>query len=301
MEIKCNLSGFFRFEAVNAETGEKRLLADWQPNLITENGLEQIGTSGVITRVQVGSGQTTPNVNDTQLAAFIAETSTTNGSTISNPSSSAPFYSFTRRTFRFGLGAAQGNLSEVGIRGTSANLFSRSLIKDANGNPTTITVLSNEFLDVTYELRIYAPTVDVTSQFTIGSDVYDCIVRAAHCGNATFWSTSLHTWGANAISDSGSGAQGCMVYNGNIGSITQGPSGTSASCTNTQKTYSANSRYIEVDADLALTSGNLAGGISSFLFSSNIGCYQAQFTPAIPKDNTRSLKLTVRFHWARQP
>lgn len=301
MEIQCKLSGFFRFEAVNADTGEKRLLSDWHPNLITNDGLEQIGSGPVIGSVQVGSGQTAPNVNDTALAAFVAQTSTILGSSqVVGASSTEPYYGFTRRTFRFPMGAAQGNLSEVGIRGSASNLFSRSLIKDANGNPTTITVLANEFLDVTYELRVYAPTADLTSQFTIGSDTYDCTVRAANCGNLSFWSTTLASQGANAIPGSSSGAQGCMVYNGDIGSVTQGPSGTSGSCTVTQKTYTANNKYIEVDCDLGLNDGNLPGGIRSLRFASNIGSYQARFDPPIPKDNLRTLKMTVRFHWARK-
>lgn len=300
MEIQCKLSGFFRFEAVNADTGEKRLLSDWQPNLITNEGLEQIGSGPVITHVQVGSGQSTPNINDTALVALVAQTSTLVGAGANGASPTEPYYGFTRRTFRFPMGAAQGNLSEVGIRGASSNLFSRSLIKDGNGDPTTITVLANEFLDVTYELRVYAPTADVTSQFTIGSDTYDCTVRAAHCGNAIFWSTSLATHGANAISSSGSGAQGCTAYNGEVGSVTQGPSGTSTPCAVTQKAYTANNKYIEVDCDLDLNSGNLSGGIRSLRFTSNIGSYQARFDPPIPKDNLRTLKMTVRFHWARQ-
>ena len=301
MEIQCKLGGFFRFEAVNADTGEKRLLSDWHPNLITNDGLEQIGSGYVIGSVQVGSGQTSPNVNDTALAAFVAQTSAVLGSSqVIGASPTEPYYGFTRRTFRFPMGAAQGNLSEVGIRGLASNLFSRSLIKDVNGNPTTITVLANEFLDVTYELRVYAPTADVTSQFTIGSDTYDCTVRAAHCGNLNFWYPSLASHGASAITGTGPGAQGCTVYNGDIGSVTQGPSGTPGYCTVTQRTYTANNKYLEVDCDLDLNSGNLSGGIRSLRFTSNIGSYQAQFNPPIPKDNLRSLKMIVRFHWARR-
>ena len=301
MNMQLGLAGYFRFEAVNAVTGEKRLLSDWQPNLITEYGLERIGSGGCIAAVQVGSGQTTPTINDTQMAAFIAETTTTLNTSTSGASSTAPYYGFTRRVFRFAAGAAQGNLSEVGIRGGPSLLFSRSLIKDANGNPTTITVLANEFLDVTYELRIYAPTVDVTSQFTLNGQTHDCIVRASQCGNATFWSTSLHVFAANAIAGSGSGAQGCAVFTGDIGSVTQSPSGTTAHALVTQKTYSNNSRYLEIDCDFDLNTANFVGGVRSLRASSNIGCYQAQFDPPIQKDNTKSLKLTFRFHWARKP
>lgn len=302
MNINCTLGGFFKFEATNSETGEKRLLSDWQKNLITELGLERIGIAGsVIGRVQVGSGQAVPNINDTQLAAFVGETSTGFGSDTFGASSTEPYYGFARRTFRFPLGGAAGNLSEVGILTASGHLFSRSLIRDINGNPTTITVLPNEFLDVTYELRIHAPTADVTSQFTLDGNTYDCVVRAAQAGNAGFWATTIHTFGASGLPGFGLGSAGVAAFTGDIGTRTQGPSGTSASSTPSQLAYAANSRYIEVNADFALDTANFPGGIRSIRFGSNIGCYQAQFTPAIPKDNLRTLRLTVRHHWARQP
>lgn len=300
-ELKSELAGFFKFEAVNAETGEKRLLADWHKNLITNAGLERMGSQPVIQRVQVGSGQTAPSVNDTALVSFVAQTSSTQGSRVYGATTIAPFYGFGRQTFRFPMGAAAGNLSEVGIldNGSGAPLFSRSLIRDGNGNPTTITVLANEFLDVTYEIRIYAPTADVTSQFQLDGTTYNCTLRAARCGDAAWWQPNIFDSRVEAIP--GTAGQGFIAFSGPIGGVTEGPGGSTATCGRVREAYSANSRYVEVHGDLGLTEGNFPGGVRSLLFSSNVGSYQVEFNPPIPKDNTRTLRLTVRFHWARQP
>src|SRR5690606_36889932 len=57
---------------------------------------------------------------------------------------------------QFGLGEAAGNLFRSGIQHTSTSgpLWSRALILDGQGNPTTITVLPDDFLTCYYTLRI---------------------------------------------------------------------------------------------------------------------------------------------------
>lgn len=52
-----------------------------------------------------------------------------------------------------------------------------------------------------------------------------------------------------------------------------------------------------------LNDSNLSGGIRSILILSNSGVcrYQIQFDPAIPKDNTKVLSLTIQHSWARRP
>src|SRR5690606_4774599 len=63
---------------------------------------------------------------------------------------------------QFGQGQAAGNLSEIGIQHTSTSgpLWSRALILDGQGNPTTITVLPDDFLTCYYTLRIMIPKED---------------------------------------------------------------------------------------------------------------------------------------------
>ncbi len=85
----------------------------------------------------VGSGNAAPAETDTALQA---RASTSNINVQSNNSNVSPRYGWRRRTFRFAAGAAAGNLSEVGVGWTTTAVFSRALILDGSGNPTTITV-----------------------------------------------------------------------------------------------------------------------------------------------------------------
>ena len=78
----------------------------------------------------------------------------------------SPYYRWAKVTWRFGQGVAAGNISEVGLGWGNSNLWNRALIKDANGNPTTITVLSDEYLDVVSEIRDY-PTLSSSGSFNL--------------------------------------------------------------------------------------------------------------------------------------
>lgn len=138
LELHTEVEGWFKFEAIS-EDGTRRVLADWFPNLITDQGLNQMGTLATwLNACQVGSGSTVPAVSDTQLVTRVAGT-TTIQSTVQGIQSTPPYYASRTRTYRFAAGVATGTLSEVGV-GTTAtvgNLYSRALILDGAGNPTT--------------------------------------------------------------------------------------------------------------------------------------------------------------------
>lgn len=295
MNIKPTLSGRFQISAVNADTGESRFIAEFE-NLILDTGLERLGVGQAINQCSVGSGSTAPVNTDTALQSFVATTSTiidqTNGA-----QATAPYFGWQRWVFRFPLGAAAGNLSEVGI-GWGSGLFSRALIKDSGGTPTTITVLSNEFLDVTYELRIYPPTTDSTNTVVIGGVTHTCVTRAALVTDSNYWSPGIMV--ANAASF-GNSITGTIIRarNGSLGAITSSPSGSEGGGTYTNNAYSSNSKQKSALIAFGLDQGNLSGGISALLFNSSGGAYQISFSPAIAKDNTKELNLTVRYSWAR--
>jgi hypothetical protein len=208
---------------------------------------------------------------------------------------SAPYYGWRRMRFRFNAGTATGNLSEVGV-GWNTGLFSRALIKDSNGDPTTITVLSNEYLDVTYELRLYPPLDDATFNVTISGTEYACVLRASDVTSISYWPPVV---GQQAQVYNTAGLQ-IIAYNGDISAITARPSGVSATgFTPTGNAYSNNSLEATGSWQLPLDSGNLSGGIKSIFFPTNHGAYQVSFTPPLPKDNTKTLTLNAKVSWAR--
>lgn len=296
--MKLGLGGYYKLAAVNADTGETRELTDWFPNLITDAGLERIANGACYNTAYVGSDQTTPNVNNTTLGAPVASTNTVM-TTNRGAQSVAPWYGWHRRTWRFPMGAAAGNLSEVGVGWPPSNVFSRSLILDTNGDPTTITVLPNEFLDVTYELRLYPPTEDEVAQIVIDGVLHDCVIRAAGVASSDMWTPFVGDFGF-LFAYTGVASSAITLYQGNIGSITGTPTGTqSNSAQASYHPYSAGSHTRTAFATYGLDSANF-GGVGAMLFYSTLGTYQISFDPKIVKDNTRTLRLDFGLSWARR-
>lgn len=294
-KLNLSLAGYYKIEATNAETNEKRLVADWFPNLITDSGLNEMGNRATTVYCMVGTNNTPPSVTDTALFGQIA---TTNSVIVQTPTTaaSAPYYGAYTKTWRFTTGQAAGNLSEVGVGWNISGVqycFSRALILDSGGFPTTITILANEILDVTYELRCYAPDTDQVFNLTLSGVTYTCTLRASEVTTTNNWSPRND---ANVSFTNSS-----TVYSGPIGSVTGSPSGTSSSGTNSMITYSTNSLNKRAYVEFALTSGNFAGGINSFKFNSlYLGAYQIEFSPTIPKDNTKTFRLDFGVTWARR-
>lgn len=302
-QLQIGLTGHFLLEAVNAETGERRFLAEFD-NLITNGGLDRLGaattTNQVISHVQVGTGSTAPANTDSALANYLAGTNRSFNNSASyggNPT----YHTEVTYTWEFDQGAAAGNLSEIGVGwAASGSLFSRALIVDGGGSPTTITVAAIEFLAVTYKLRMYPPTTDTTGTITLDSVDYDYTIRPSYAGGATWRYHGLYGYGTS----NGTPA----VYDGVIGALTAGPSGaTIANMTESYAAYSSGSYKRTLTAAATIAQGNLAGGIRSIYLpiygwaASPQMAWQCQFDPAIPKDNTKTLSLTFDVSWARKP
>lgn len=299
VEVINRVEGLFRFEAVHVNTGERRLLADWFNNLILTAGLNRLGTGSIISACQVGTGNTAPAITDTGLQTYLAGTSTQQASD-SGMSGAAPYYGYRRITFRFPAGAATGNLTECGIgwATSGANLFSRALIKDSGGTPITVVVAADEYLDVTYELRLYAPASDVVvGPVTISGTDYTFTIRAANVTSVTYWlPPTINPAGINPSVPTSA----AIAYNGALGAVTAAPSGTSAIASSvTTQTYSNNSLQRDFVATWDLNTGNLAGGITSLLFATSVGAFQAGVSPAFDKTNTKILTLNFRVSWDR--
>ena len=322
--IHCKglFAGRYRMVATNAKTGKQRLLADWFPNLITDFGLNMKGAmsgtgigNSVMSSFHVGSGTNTPLVSDTALQSPVA-TSTDQQSLVIGAAQDPPYFAWYRRTVRFDEGVAAGNLSEVGVGSNSgatlSSLFSRALILDGNGDPTTITVLSNEYLDVTYELRLYAPTSDFTATIADGADSYNVIVRPASVttSDTAGLASSDSNWSpSNLVGrvEFSAAPSVASAYTGDIGSVTQIPSGSVIGSGGSERfwgsvtndPYSNNS--LERTATYFAGLNRFNGSIRSLRFFVNgLGrTWQAQFDPPIPKDNTKVLRVGMKVSWGR--
>lgn len=294
MKLDTKLAGRLRLVAIKPD-GTERVLADWFDNLILNTGLDRIGASAnAITYARVGSGSTPPEVTDLNLQSPVASTTTVQGAVLSGNTSSAPYYGWSRKTFRFNTGVAAGVLSEIGIGwGTaSGQLFSRALIKNSSGDQISITVLSDEALDVTYELRLYAPTDDVPYTVTIGGIEHTGVVRASRASSSD--------WQPSAVFGTSYTPQ-VTAHSGSIGTILQSPSGTFASGSVVLAPYTAGNYYRDFTATFDLNVANFgAGGVRAFdSRTAETGSFQFSVSPALLKDANKIMSITLRMSWSR--
>lgn len=308
IESRCQLAGYYKIEAHQRnETGEeiegsRRIVADWFPNLITNGGLDMLGTTAdFLGFCQVGSGSTAPAVTDTALAARVAGVAKT-GYAQGTPGA-GNVYSSCVATYQFGQGAAAGNLSEIGVgSAATGSLFSRARILDGSGNPTTITVLAIEFLTVTYELRLYINTADVSNSFTTNGTTYNvvsrpCAMGAANCLNMVV--SQYHV----LPPDSGGGRALNVQESQALAAVGSTPtSNYNQDVAPTRSAYTNGNYYRDFSWTLAVGQGNLATGIGvAFYPAGSAFPTQVQFTPKLAKDNTKTATFTFRVSWGRYP
>ena len=308
---EMGVEGYYNMVVRDAKTLKVKRETGWFKNIITNIGLDRMsGENGYVfpfmaSGVVVGTGTNPPLATDTVLQTV--RNSTTSTLSTSYPYSGvAPYWSGMRRTWRFAQGAASGNLSEVGVlltAGAPLSVGSRALIKDVAGNPTTLTVLSNEVLDVMYEVRIYAQTADViTGPISILDTNYTFTMRACNCAGGNYHQLVS---GDTTLNDAGyRRSYRVRVWNGDIGAVTGQPTGTyiDTGVFTSPATYSYGSYKRAHTFTLATTQGNTT--IRSFQFyepDRPVAQWQFKIDPPFVKDSTKTLTITVEFSWARRP
>lgn len=304
-----------RFRAVVSKDAEcKQVVEDtgFFDNLITNTGMNRVGEvtnagattinifSGLCGRFVVGSGSTEPQFTDTALQNPVVFASA--NPVLDNQSSNYTrgWYEITVR-HQFGQGQAAGNLSEIGIQHTSASgpLWSRALILDGAGNPTTITVLPDDFLTCYYTLRIMIPKEDVVFNIDVDYDE-DGIVPTVATGRplATNSSDPTQGWGLQtAITTNGAVLSS---YTGGLASPTANSPAGSLGNTTTFSTvpYVTDSFERYVTRTNGLNEHN-SQELRTFMIGALMGCWQIEFDPPLQKDNTQTMQMTFGYSWAR--
>jgi len=194
---------------------------------------------------------------------------------------------------------AAGTLAEVGVGNSNKQLLSRALIKDAQGNPTSITVLPDEILQVSWVFRLYWPQNTVSGTVNIiGSGQHDFELAAC----ATDYDWGFPYGKLNLVPKSIAYIQKNITA---LLPITQRPNTSSAhsfggvsNAPYINNTFKATATYT-----VPIAIGNYSEGISGFLFTINNAnsspMFQARFDPPIMKTANDSLSLTVSTSWAR--
>src|SRR5690554_2382185 len=309
-----------RFRLVTSKDAEcKQVVEDtgFFDNLITNTGMNRIGEVttnsnnsissfwALCGQFVVGSGSAEPQFTDTSLQNPVAFGS---GVPVLDSESSnyeRGWYEITVQ-HQFGQGQAAGNLSEIGIQHTSASgpLWSRALILDGQGNPTTITVLPDDFLTCYYTLRIMIPKVDAVFNIDVDYDE-DGIVPTVVTGRPLEADNSnpMSGWGLQTAATSGSGGRAILqFYTGGLAVPTaNNPLGSAASgLTGTFSTipYVTDSFERYVTRTNGLNEHN-SQELRTARLNALMGCWQIEFDPPLQKDNTQTMQVTFGYSWAR--
>jgi hypothetical protein len=290
--ITTQIGGRFKCEVRREDHSVKQVVEF--DNLITNIGFNYIQTNNftaTLIYARVGTGNTIPTTSDTNLVSQIASVSYTSFS--STALASSPYTASNTVTFQFGLGAAAGNLSEIGVGWTTtgSTLYSRALIVDGAGNPTTITVLSNEYLYVYYTAYINPPLTDGTGTVVLNGTTYNWTSRAAIAGSVG-WAPSVALNGQPGSLTVSNGAIQGITSNISLGSSNNSPALSYITC-------SASGGVITPILSLPPTQGNVTGGISALSYYVGNTNWQYGFSPAIPKTSSNTLTLNFTHTFTR--
>lgn len=306
--LHFEVQGYYRLEKakVDAEgneiAGTREVAADWFPNLILDNGLDLMGNSAFLNACQTGSGSATPTVTDTALQSRIAGSTTIQANLYGTNNTATPYYGWRRKTYRFLAGTSTGNVSELGVGpNPTGPVMSRALVLDSGGNPTTITILSDEVLDVIYEFRLYVPTSDNTGSITLTTEgsTHTWVAGPIDVDAAQNTSWDYDLGGAFAFSAAGAYYTG-GVFESNTRLAVTGSGSGAGTYSLTHTAYVNGTRYRACTLFLDLNNGNFTTGLGSFQASGTFGAYQFTFSPKIAKIETKKLTINFRISWARK-
>lgn len=305
LSLDLPLSGEFTLRRRNANTNEVIQEVGPFSNLITNRGLNQIGTSGGwATHCYVGTGTVPPSESDTTMSAY-KTTSNSLISTLNTPGSAPDWICRSSRTFVFNAGTISSNITEVGVGWAVSpvnSLWSRELIVDSGGNPIAITVLPTEILEVVYTLSLRVPQSDFSGSFTLNSIVYNYIGRAQ---SASAWRVG------NDTPMYGPYMGDVRIAGATISaSIAGEPTGSFAagSPSSNNLAYVDNSKARSCVTSFALSQGNGTGGVQVFTIyprgSTPTDCfvvyrYQVRLDKPIPKTNLNTMSFTWSHSWDR--
>ena len=300
--INTGLSG--RFRLVKSRGGKVSQELEFD-NLILDSGLERLGVGAIVDRCKVGSGNAAPTVADTTLASELATSTNRRSVTPYLTASTASRWTEVTTCYRFAAGVGTGTIAEIGM-GWASGLWSRTLVKDGSGVPTTITKLADETLDVYYTLRIQLPAADITGSIVLEGVTYDYILRPAMIN--TQGQNSLFGYAFGAYDDNG----GSSWYPSGlpIAAVDSAPGGNAAGDRRVSAAYTPGSKTRRITYSAGLDAANVVGGFKSIVLpiygaynnaqqAWQMGFYIAGAPAAVPKTATKIFSIVLDFTWAR--
>lgn len=276
----------------------------WFLNKVLATGLARMSAGAWINRCCVGAGNSTPISSQTSLDNLIASTTTMLSDVGTSQTSISPIWYGVQRTWRFREGVAAGNISEVGMGWGDTTLWNRALVRDINGNPTTITILADEFLDVVAEIRVY-PTENFSGTFPVLDRLGNIIETRSYTGKAYVPTVGAFNAAEVMFMSVYSGA--ITLHTGAISETTaNAPSGeqTAIPSNSGEITYPTATK-IRTVYKLGLTTANsihksirVGNTIMSDISGPGYCGYQIEIDPPFEKTNLMTVNYTFELEWA---
>lgn len=310
VDMRLKMEGWFTLEAVrNGRTVRKHTFRESDgvagpfQNLILNQGLDRFATEGrnqLYARCYVGVGTTAPDVTQTQLTNGVGSYLTLSGDT-TMPGEAPDYVSRMICSGLSSIGAfGTSNLTEIGVGGIgTATLFSRALIVDSAGNPTSFPISSEEQLRASYEVRLHPPLEDAFYTVDVAGP-RDVIVRALNVTNTNSWamqSPAGSTGGVHAIASSNNGFR-----TGDLNSITaSSPQGTSISgvSSKTEYEYSPGS-YKKGHRQSFSSTQAVSDSIRTHDVQYTCCRFQVQYDPPLQKTAEQTMFLEYELSWGRR-
>lgn len=294
IDLKVGIRG--RYKLTKRKVSDNSVVEELEfDNLITNNGLELLPSSGAVYYYcQLGSGVTEPTVNDTALAVYNCT-----ATMVSSPLSTlgvAPYTKTCVVKYSFTPGQITSTITEIGVGpSTTGNLFSRSLIKDSNGNASSISMLPDEYLDVVYTIFIYPPVSDSPFSTTLNGNTVTGFIRPLLITSNSYWQMVSNPYSSGILIQAN-------IYTGSSPTTLSGsgtPSGSTAASTSTSvATYVGGSKRVLRTHNWSTAVG--AFSIKSIVFAGNLGpVYAIEFDTPVSKAANQAFSITVSFSWDR--
>ena len=310
MQANMGMAGEFRVVVKRAD-GSVKTDTGYQKNLILNQGLDFFGGgkgSDMMAYCVIGSGNSQPSYTQNKLDTAITGVS---GDHFSfkydyDAARDGSLYK-TNRVLKYSFtGLNNVNVSELGLASTYRNetnyfLCTRALIKDSNGNSTTITVLSGESLQIYYKLWAVFDTTDKTGRINLldgvgGSVAYNWKLRPAYVADITTYKNVGFVLGQPYN-------RYCTFNTGDLANITSIPSGSGGNYDLNGLASYVSGSYKRVNSQV-LTIDQENKPIRTFTLATTMGVYQIRLGSVaddspITKTNTQTLSIPIEISWGR--
>ena len=317
MNTNIGMTGEFRC-VVKKSDGSTKVDTGYQKNLILNQGLDFFGGdkgSNMMVYCVIGSGNSQPSYTQNKLDTAIKGVS---GADFSDkydydaPRDGNLYKTNQVRKYTFN-GLNNVNISEVGLASQFSSsidyhLCTRALIKDTQGVPTTITILSGEILEIYYKLWAVYDTTDKTGTLNLldgvgGSVAYNWRLRPARVGSRTTYITGTSYSGLGCpVGANYTGGDSQWFYTGEIRGISAEPLNSIDRLALSLGNYTKDSYKIVIN--ISATVSQINGLIRSILVNTTLGTYQIRFGSVaddspITKTSTQKLSIPIEVSWGR--